>query len=108
LAGYDSQEWIDEYPGGQAPTGTGAPGSEGITAAQSFGPVVGTPIVSIPGVSSQLAEGRPTLAVQSGDTSAFSSDRPVNPGPLLPDWQGASETGAGAGRVHAPRPGGGQ
>ena len=56
---------------------TGAPGSPGITAQETAGPVVGRPVVSVPFASSQVPENMPTVAVTSGDTSAMSSDAPV-------------------------------
>ena len=89
---------------GAAYASTGAPGTEGITAAESAGPVVGSPVISAPFGSSQVPANMAHVDVVSGDTSAFSSDRPVNPGPLLPDWQGASVTGAGSGSPHDRHP----
>jgi hypothetical protein len=77
----------DQYLPGQAPFGlsaaiaqTGAPGSPGITAAETAGAEVGRPTVSVPGASSQLPESMPRVSVTAGDTSAMSSDAPVPPG----------------------------
>ena len=80
---------------------TGAPGSEGITDSPpgtGGGPVIGRPVVSVPGASSQLPESRPTLSVTAGDSAGMADDlgahtSAIAPGPLdgyLSDgpWQG--------------------
>jgi hypothetical protein len=59
---------------------TGAPGSPGDTAAQTAGPVIGSPVVSVPFASSQLPANMPRLDVTAGDTSGMSSDQPVGDG----------------------------
>lgn len=92
---------------GSAYMSTGAKGSMGITAEQTAGGVIGTPVVSVPGASSQLAESMPTVPVMAGDTSAMSSDAPV---PAQGDPMTGlgldfiASTGAGQGSVHAPHP----
>lgn len=76
------------------------PGSQGITAPATAGPVVGTPVVSTPGMSSQPAEGRPTLPVTSGDTSSMSDDLPAHASVLVPGPESdLLSTGAGDGRA---------
>jgi hypothetical protein len=102
----------DQYRPGQTPFGmsdaiadSGAPGTPGITAAQFAGGVVGTPVVSVPYASSQLAESRPTVGVMAGDTCSLSSDAPVPPGgdPLTGlSLAQVAETGAGSGTVITP------
>jgi hypothetical protein len=84
---------------------TGAPGSPGITAAETAGPEVGRPVVSVPGASSQVPESMPRLSVTAGDTSAMSSDAPVPPGgdPLTGlGLDFIASTGAGQGTVVTP------
>jgi hypothetical protein len=98
------QGQITQFPG-VSPQGfysTGLPGSEGITAAATAGPVVGTPVVSVPFASSQPAASRPVIAVTSGDTFSASDDLAVHVGtPLLP--AGADTTGIGGGHAgHRP------
>jgi hypothetical protein len=83
---------------------TGAPGSPGVQASQTFGPVIGNPVISLPGFSSQLPEGRPTLPVAAGDTCSSSADAPV---PGMDPLTGLSladvtQTGAGQGTVVTP------
>jgi hypothetical protein len=75
----------DQYLPGQAPFGmggaianTGAPGTEGISAATTAGAEVGHPTVTDPGSSSQAPQ--PTVTVLAGDTCSLSSDSPVPAG----------------------------
>jgi len=99
------------FPGIANPVGTGAPGSVGDTASETAGGLVASPVVSIPGFSSQLAEGRPTLDVMAGDTSAMSSDMPVGDhfASLTGVDQGAMlSTGAGAGQTTTRHPNSGR
>jgi hypothetical protein len=56
---------------------SGAPGSEGISAAETAGPELGRPVVSNPYGSSQVAANMPTVQVLAGDTCSLSSDAPV-------------------------------
>ena len=84
---------------------TGFPGSQGDTAGQTEGPVVGSPVVSAPFGSSQLAANMPRQDVTTGDTSAMSSDQAV--GDEFTTFSGASQealtvTGAGTGHVGGP------
>jgi hypothetical protein len=84
---------------------TGAGGSPGDTAAQTGGPVIGSPVVSAPYGSSQLPANMPRLDVTAGDTSGMSSDQAV--GDNFAELSGAdrgamSSTGAGAGSVSSP------
>lgn len=93
------------FPGLPLPAGTGAPGSQGDTAAESAGTQVGDPIVSNPYGSSQVPENMPRVSVLSGDTSGMSSDQAVQASPITPGP--ASQylsTGAGSGSgAHYPR-----
>jgi hypothetical protein len=106
MARYDSPGYQDQVPGlpprNSHDYGT-APGTVGIDPAATDGPVVGTPVVSVPFASSQPAEGRPRLSVTSGDTSAFSDDQPVHDGTAFMAGGdtpvGPAETGAGRGHV---------
>lgn len=76
---------------------TGAPGSVGVTAAATAGPVVGTPQVTSVWQSVQAAP-PPEVPVHSGDTSSFSDDTPIHQSPLLPSDPAAYlSTGAGMG-----------
>jgi hypothetical protein len=81
---------------------TGAPGSAGDTAAQTQGPVIGSPVVSIPGASSQVPANMPAVPVGAGDTSGMSSDQAVgdNFTAISGDAAaGLSATGAGEGHA---------
>jgi hypothetical protein len=80
---------------------TGAPGTEGVTAGVTSGPVVGSPPVTIVYQSVQ-AQPPPPVAVHSGATTAFSDDQPLHQSPLLPHAAEASSTGAGMGSVAGP------
>jgi hypothetical protein len=85
-----------------------APGSPGVqdqAAGVGGGPVIATPVVSIPGASSQLAENMPHLPVTTGDTAGMTSDAPVPPGgdPLTGlGLDSIANTGAGSGTVITP------
>lgn len=103
-----------QYLPGETPFGmsaaiaqTGAPGSQGVTAAESAGPVIGSPVVSVPFASSQLPGSRPTLDVVSGDTCSSSADAPVpasgDPMTGLSLAQ-VTQTGSGLGSGHAVHP----
>jgi cytochrome c1 len=90
----------DPFPGISAGADSSAPGSSGASASQTSGPVVGSPVVSVPGASSQVPASRPTVTVTAGDTSGMSDDLPAHasqimPGPA-PDYL---STGAGGGRA---------
>jgi hypothetical protein len=72
-----------QYDAGSTPFGlspaighTGAPGSQSNPDA-SYGPVIASPVVSIPGASSQVAANMPRLPVTTGDTVGMSSDSVV-------------------------------
>jgi hypothetical protein len=83
------------YPSSTGFAGTQSPDVASATA----GAVIGRPTVSAVYVSSQLPEGRPTLAVTSGDTSGYSDDQPIHPSPLLPGSAYAATSGLGEGHV---------
>lgn len=104
--GLNSQYEVSQFGlDASAYTSSGAPGSPGVTAGMTAGPVVGTPVVSVPGASSQLSESVPRLPVTSGDTSGMSSDAPVPAGgdPLTGLSLGqVTLTGAGSGSVGGP------
>jgi hypothetical protein len=91
---------------------TGATGSEGVTAAQSSGPVVGS--VMPRSVMFAPSTSIPEVQVVSGDTCSSSADGPVPPsGDPMTGLSLAQicETGAGAGTVHGagnPTAGGGR
>jgi hypothetical protein len=99
----------DQYRPGMTPFGTseaiahtGAPGTPGITAAESAGPVVGTPVVSDGWASAQVPANLPTVEVLAGDSSGMSSDAPVPAGgdPLTGlGLDAIASTGAGSGSV---------
>jgi hypothetical protein len=61
----------------QGAASTNAPGSAGVQASDSYGPVVGTPVVSVPGASSQVAASMPRASVVAGDTCSSSADAVV-------------------------------
>lgn len=65
------------FPGSGSYASTGAPGGDGDTAAETSGPVIGSPAVSTPYASSQIPGNMPHVDVTSGDTSGMSSDSPV-------------------------------
>jgi hypothetical protein len=91
----------------QPGSSTGAPGSAVPGPEVSAGPVVGTPEISVPGASSQLAANRPTTDVMAGDTCAMSADSPVpaSGDPLTGlSLAMVTETGAGQGSGHQPHP----
>jgi len=77
-----------------------APGSEGVRPEATAGAVVG----SVMPRSVMYAPSTPIAEVQvlSGDTCAFSDDRPIHQSDLLPQATAASSTGAGDGRVRGP------
>jgi hypothetical protein len=83
-------------------TSSGAEGSQGISAAQDAPALMTVPVTPSPYWSAQLGD-MPSATVSVGDTSAYSSDDPTPVNPLLPDADGASATGAGAGTVYGPR-----
>lgn len=87
------------FPGLMDPCHSGAPGSQGADWHESAGPTVGSPIVSVVGVSSQLPEGRPTMSVESGDTSGMSDDQAAHQDVLMagPASGNLSYTDTGAG-----------
>jgi hypothetical protein len=94
--------------GGIASTGAGgSPSVQDSPPGVGGGPVIARPVVSIPGYSSQLPEGTPSVPVTAGDTCAVSSDTPVpasgDPltGLTLAD---ITTTGAGLGSGHAVHP----
>src|SRR5712692_9572712 len=102
MARYDSpigSGYVDRLPGvGEFDSRSmTAPGTDGLSASDTFGPVVGDPVVSVPFASSQPAEGRPRLEVTSGDTSGMSNDDAVPEPSLFLPVTGAGETGAGRG-----------
>jgi hypothetical protein len=85
---------------------TGFGGSQGDSAAETEGPVIGSPVVSSPLGSSQLAVNTPRLDVTAGDTSGMSSDTAVGDnfpklagGPVA----GMTVTNIGTGHVGGPR-----
>jgi hypothetical protein len=85
---------------------TGLGGSPGDMPSQTEGPLVGSPVVSVPGATSQVAGMMPRLPVLAGDTSAMSSDQAV--GDNFTTISGASQaaltaTGSGTGHVGGPR-----
>ncbi len=92
--------WAAEiFPGIASPSSTGAPGSQGVSSSDTTGPVIGSPAVSVPGMSSQLPGGRPVLAVHAGDTSGMSDDLAAHASAIEPGPQAAyNDTGAGEGR----------
>ena len=82
-----------------------APGTEGVSASSTAGAEVGRPVVSIPGMSSQLPGGRPTLAVLAGDTAGMADDLGAHQSVIAPGPQGDYlSTGAGSGSPHDPHP----
>src|SRR5258708_4841678 len=56
---------------------TGATGSAGITASETAGGLLASPVVSTPYASAQIPANRPTVAVMAGDTCSSSADAPV-------------------------------
>lgn len=102
MAEYDAPDFMADTPAGRFDARSGAPmGTAGISAGNTSGAVIGSPVVSAPYGSSQLPANRPTVDVRSGDTSGFSDDTPVHTSPLLPgpldDYLGAA---AGAQTSH--------
>jgi hypothetical protein len=63
----------DPFPGIKA-AGTLTPGSTGITATATAGPVVGSPRVGPTGLPDGAGRGREQVPVHSGDTSGMSDD----------------------------------
>ena len=61
-----------------------APGSPGVSADETAGPLLASPVISVPGASSQLAESKPVLSVYAGDTSSFSDDEAAHASPIMP------------------------
>jgi hypothetical protein len=107
MAANDQYTSADPFggPGGYA--NTGAPGSAVPGSESGAGPVVGQVAVSVPGVSSQLAENRPVAAVHAGDTCVMPWDSPVpaSGDPLTGlSLAQVTETGAGQGSGHQPHP----
>jgi hypothetical protein len=92
---------------------TGAPGTPGVSASETSGSVIASPVVSTPGASSQIPANAPRVQVMSGDTTGMSSDAVVPSGgdPLTGLSAGQlTTTGAGQGHVagpHHPNAGGG-
>jgi hypothetical protein len=81
---------------------TGAPGSASPVTDEPSGSggggVIGNPVVSVPGASSQVAASMPVVPVTAGDTSSFSDDMPVHKSELFPaDPSAYMSTGAGMG-----------
>jgi hypothetical protein len=89
---------ITQFPGVSpgAFYGTGFGGSESPdVASATHGPVLASPAVSSVYVSSQLAEGRPSIPVTSGDTSGFSDDLAVHESAIIPGFTSATGIGGG-------------
>jgi hypothetical protein len=101
MAKYDEPGYTDSLPGiGIFPRPDTTPGTTGLSAGTETGPVVGTPVVSTPGASSQVPANMPRATVTAGDTASASDDTPVHTGPLLPGNPGEYlSTGAGDGGV---------
>lgn len=94
----------DPFPGVR-PWGNRAPGSQGDSPGETFGPVVGTPVVSNLYGSSQLPQNRPTLPVTAGDSSSMSSDECAQESPISPGPAGRyTSTGAGEGSTTTKHP----
>src|SRR5689334_10441525 len=97
-----------QYDPGSTPFGlsqaigsTGAPGSVPAVvdapAGVGGGGVIASPVVSVPGASSQVAANMPAVPVTQGDTSGMSSDVPVYPVPGVQGIDGYLDTGSGEG-----------
>jgi hypothetical protein len=100
MAKYDSPGYQDMLPGFSPRDGhtsyMSAPGSEGSNPGDTTGPVIATPLVTTPGVSTQIPAGQVGVPVTSGDTSGQSNDDAI-PNRLLAPAPGADRTGAGSG-----------
>jgi hypothetical protein len=97
------------FPGIGVPAGTGAPGGTGVSASDTSGPVVGTPVVSNPYGSSQVPANMPRVAVHSGDTSGMADDSAAGVSAIAPGPQdGYLATGAGQGGSHDVHPNAGR
>jgi hypothetical protein len=82
MAKYDQPGFVSPIPGNDtfnARAGASG-GSPGITASETAGAEVGRPVVSVVGVSSQVAAGMTQASVLAGDTCSLSSDAPVSSG----------------------------
>jgi hypothetical protein len=107
VAANDGEHPVTSLFGSDLPAGTGAEGTPGVTAAQSSGPVLGSPVVSNPFGSSQVAANLPTAQVVSGDTCSSSADGPVPPAgdPLTGiSLDAICSTGAGRGSLRDSHP----
>ena len=100
MASYDSPGFQDRTPAGPVNQSTGAPGSEGVSASDTAGAVIGSAqprsVLFAPSVPV------PEVRVHAGDTTGFSDDQPIHQSPLLPHAAEASSTGAGDGNVVTP------
>jgi hypothetical protein len=103
-----NQQYLDRDPFG-GPGGyasTGAPGTPGVTAAESAPVLASGVIVSVAGQSSQVAPDLATVSV--GDTIGMASDSVVPRGTGDPlsglSWSDVSETGSGMGRTRNAHP----
>ena len=68
----DGEHPVRDLLGVSIPDGTGAPGSQGISAADSAGDVIGSPVANTCGDAVQGGVHSPVVAVHTGDTSGFS------------------------------------
>ena len=106
--GLNAQYSGEFFPGLSAGTGSSAPGSQGDTASETGGTEVGSPVVSVPGASSQVPASMPRVSVTSGDTSGMSSDQAVQASPITPgpvDAYLTTGAGKGSGSHYPRRPG---
>jgi hypothetical protein len=111
MASYDQPGFNSPLPGNPGfdahDSAMTAPGSQGIKASDNFGVVIGNPVVSAVGVSTQSPQGQQTVAVQAGDALGMSSDSVVPPSGGDPlsgvPLDFVAGTGAGEGHVVTPR-----
>lgn len=87
-----------EFMPGIQSAGTLTPGSQGITASETNGPVVGTATVNPTGLPDGAGRGRVSVPTHSGDTSGMADDLPAHTSDIMVGpLDGYLNTGAGDG-----------
>jgi hypothetical protein len=95
MASNDGEHPVTSLFGVPLPDGSGAPGTTGIAAATTTGPVIGTPHVTP--AYGQYRDG-PDVTVHTGDTSGMADDLAAHADALTPGPQpDYADTGAGHG-----------
>jgi len=98
MAANDGEHPVRDLFGVALPTGTGAPGTQGISAADTTGEVIGNPGIASGDTYQSGQLPRDHVVVTAGDTSGMSDDNPAHEDAIMPGPASAYvSTGAGDG-----------